>query len=344
VNWTQATANAGWLGRHGHTSVVFDNKIWVIGGYASDFTYRNDVWYSTNGVNWTQATAGAPWSGRYSHTSVVYDNKMWVIGGYTGVAPFSTNDVWYSTDGANWTQATASAGWSIRSGHTSFVFDNKMWVIGGKVTNDVWYSTDGTTWTQATANAGWLTRTKHTSVIFDNKMWVMGGWNVSTRYNDVWFSTDGITWTQATANAGWSVRYHHTSVVFNDMMWVIGGAYNTGSTLYNDVWYSRGLNGITDNHQTLVANRFSFNAEPNPFKTHTAIRYSLPNDGNVSISIHDILGKIVKTLIDGYKEPGDYIVDWNGKDEYERAVAKGVYFYTLKSTNQTFTKNLVLMK
>jgi hypothetical protein len=46
VNWNLATANAEWSGRAGHTSVVFDNKMWVIGG-ADSSDYRNDVWYST---------------------------------------------------------------------------------------------------------------------------------------------------------------------------------------------------------------------------------------------------------------------------------------------------------
>ena len=42
ASWTQATSSAGWTGREGPTSVVFDNKMWVMGGY--DGSYRNDVW------------------------------------------------------------------------------------------------------------------------------------------------------------------------------------------------------------------------------------------------------------------------------------------------------------
>jgi hypothetical protein len=64
--------------------VVFDNKIWVLGGNNSP-TYLNDVWYSSDGVNWTQATADAWSSGHYYGTSVVFDNKIWVLGGGSGV-------------------------------------------------------------------------------------------------------------------------------------------------------------------------------------------------------------------------------------------------------------------
>jgi hypothetical protein len=238
--WTQATASAAWSARYGHTSLVFNNKMWVMGGWADGFYHVNDVWYSTDGVNWTLATANAGWSARNHLTSVVFDNKMWVMGGHD---VSNRSDVWYSTDGVNWTQATANAGWSARYAHTSVVFDNKMWVMGGydgNHRNDVWYSTDGVNWTQATANAGWAARYVHTSVVFDNKMWVLSGQNTSGNRNDVWYSLNGVTWTQATANAGWSARYSPTSVAFDGKIWVMGGTDDSYN--YNDVWYS--TNGV----------------------------------------------------------------------------------------------------
>jgi hypothetical protein len=228
--WQLATSTAGWSARSSHTSVVFDNKIWVLGGFTYPSLYHNDVWYSSDGVNWTQATANAGWSARCGHTSVVFDNRIWVLGAG------GHSDVWYSSDGVNWTQATANAGWSARSGHTSVVFDNRIWVLGGSLHNDVWYSTDGVNWTQATANAGWSARGGHTSVVFDNKIWVLSDYYHSR--NDVWYSSDGVNWTQATANAGWSARGGHTSVVFDNKIWVLGGSDFGGSR--NDVWYSSG--------------------------------------------------------------------------------------------------------
>ena len=117
--------------------------MWVIGGYSSGANYRNDVWYSTDGVVWTQATASAAFLFRYSPTSVVYDNKMWVIGGYRSIDDYR-NDIWYSIDGIIWTQATASPTFPGRYNHTSVVYNNKIWVISGRgnggYRNDVWYS------------------------------------------------------------------------------------------------------------------------------------------------------------------------------------------------------------
>jgi hypothetical protein len=78
--WTQATASAAWSDRGHHTSLVYDNKMWVIGGVGSGSRY-NDVYSSTDGITWRQVTASAAWSPRSSHASLVYNNKMWVMGG-----------------------------------------------------------------------------------------------------------------------------------------------------------------------------------------------------------------------------------------------------------------------
>ncbi len=238
----QATSSANWGNRRGHTSLVYDNKMWVLGGITGSFSLKNDVWYSTDGATWTQATASAGWSPRWHHTSLVYDNKMWVLGGEGSLGRY--NDVWYSTDGATWTEAKPNdaSGWSGRCGHTSLVYDNKMWVLGGisssDFLNDVWYSTDGINWTEVTTNPPvWPARCDHTSLVYDNKMWVLGGNASYNARNDVWYSTDGATWTQAKPNDGngWSRRWCHTSLVYDNKMWVLGGG---GSSYWNDIWYS----------------------------------------------------------------------------------------------------------
>ncbi|MEW6221865.1 MAG: kelch repeat-containing protein [Candidatus Hadarchaeota archaeon] len=238
-DWTRATANAGWTGRSGHASVVFKDKIWILGGYDGSMPVRNDVWHSADGVNWTQATTATGWSARQGHAALVFKNKIWVMGGLPGdVAGGEVNDVWNSEDGASWSKV-ADAGWRPRVGFGAVVFDDKIWVIGGEygsygyTLGDVWYSTDGVNWTQATANAGWGQRSGFGLVAFDGKMWMFGGWAGAWK-NDVWYSADGVNWTQATAEAAWSIRYGEPSLVFDGKMWVIGSWAYGG----RDVWYS----------------------------------------------------------------------------------------------------------
>jgi len=81
-----ATSAAPFTARYEHTSVTFDDKLWVIAGD------ETDVVYSANGINWKAATTSPPFSDRDGHTSVVFDNKIWLIAGVdnTGIK----NDVW----------------------------------------------------------------------------------------------------------------------------------------------------------------------------------------------------------------------------------------------------------
>lgn len=240
-DWMCAVASAEFAPRSSYSSVVFNDKIWVVGGFAAGANLLNDVWYSSNGSSWTQATAEAAFSKRYGHASLVYDNKMWVIGGMEGGGG-KKNDVWYSSDGATWIKAIEKAEFSARAFHTCLAFDDgsgeKMWVIGGLATSylsDVWYSSDGVNWTRATSNAGFNPRFAHRSVVYSNRMWTIGG---RDNRKDVWSSPDGVNWTEATAEAAFSVRSDHGCVVFNNKMWVIGGA-STGGTPKNDVWWSQ---------------------------------------------------------------------------------------------------------
>ena len=111
VDWSEVTSEAVWGERQSHTSVVFDARMWVIGG-RSTVGLLNDVWASPDGRTWTGATSSAPWSGRQGHTSVSFDGRLWVIGGVL----FGGGDVWSSAGGTSWSQAVADAGGEFDSG------------------------------------------------------------------------------------------------------------------------------------------------------------------------------------------------------------------------------------
>lgn len=233
-NWTEVNGSTEFTARYQHSTVIIDDKMWVIGGL--DTAFLDDVWYSSEGNVWYPSTHTAGFGARGQHSSVVFDNKMWVIGG-TSTGGLK-NDVWNSTDGVTWKEATSSAVFSARNSHSSVVFDNKMWVIGGTTggggLNDVYNSSDGITWDVANASAEFPKRYSHSSVVYNNRIWVIGGYD-ATAMNDTWSSPDGRVWTRATAEAAFPARYMHSSVVYDGKMWVIGGL---NGTVFNDVWYS----------------------------------------------------------------------------------------------------------
>ena len=237
--WVQAVNSTEFPARADHSSLVFQGKLWVIGGYGGARTF-NDIWQSADGVHWKEVTRSAAFPVRYGHSSVVFDNKMWVIGG-SGDSGNYYNDVWYSSDGVTWTLATDSAPFPPRYSHTSVVFDNKIWVIGGYNAqagnlNDVWYSSDGKTWKEANNSAAWPARGDHTSLVFDRKMWLMGGSGDSGNFQDVWYSSDGEQWTQASGSAFFPARTCHSSLIFGKKAWIIGGWGDSGNL--NDVWFT----------------------------------------------------------------------------------------------------------
>lgn len=126
VNWVQATAHAPWSGRYGFGAVVYNNKMWVMGGILdwAPGTLTNDVWYSSDGINWTKATGHAPWLGRGEFSVSVFNNRMWVISGDDGINAQINKEVWTSTDGANWTEVTNQAPWLGRLGPATTVLNN----------------------------------------------------------------------------------------------------------------------------------------------------------------------------------------------------------------------------
>jgi hypothetical protein len=88
---------------------------------------------------------------------------------------------------------------------------------------------------------------------------------------------------------------------------------------------------------------------PNPFNPETWIPYKLAEEAEVSITIYDVNGKIVKILKLGRKRAGFYMAKsksayWDGRDELGQKVASGVYFYTLRTRNFEATRKMVIVK
>ena len=87
-----------------------------------------------------------------------------------------------------------------------------------------------------------------------------------------------------------------------------------------------------------------FQNYPNPFNPQTLIRYDLPNPGHVKVTVYNILGQEVKTLVDQHKDAGHWSVNWEGKDNQGKEVASGIYFYKIETLGFEKTKKMVLLK
>jgi len=83
---------------------------------------------------------------------------------------------------------------------------------------------------------------------------------------------------------------------------------------------------------------------PNPFNPKTTIEYTLPETSDVELSIYNIKGELVKTLVKETQERNKYSVIWGGKDNKGRSVASGVYFSVLKTNNKRKIQKMLLIK
>ena len=245
-----------WEGRHTAGYVVFQDRMWIVGGDVNQGHYHFDVWNSKDGKNWSQVNAGrpVPWGPRALHYTVAFKNRIWIMGGQT-IPPFAPEkevfhrDIWNSADGIRWDRvAPREPFWSQRGMiGGSVVFKDRIWVLGGgtydtpkrptrSFFNDVWSSADGVSWDRLVEMAPWEPRQYHDVAVFDNRMWVMEGYYRGNR-NDVWYSADGVNWYEL-PNTPWKPRHAASVFVHGNALWMVAG-----NNMESDAWKLRRQQG-----------------------------------------------------------------------------------------------------
>ena len=103
-----------------------------------------------------------------------------------------------------------------------------------------------------------------------------------------------------------------------------------------------GVPDEADNHNNEVI-KYKISNYPNPFNPVTTINYTLGKNADANISVYNLMGQKVRTLVNETKEKGDHSVVWNGKDDKNQSVASGVYFYRLSSDGKEEAKGKMLL-
>ena len=270
--WINVTNSAAYAPRDGAGALVFNGKMWLIGGWnPGDKKHfpricNNEVWSSEDGVTWTLVKPNTfldqtfdstlDWEGRHTAGYAVLQDRMWIVGGDVNQGHYQF-DVWNSNDGKNWNYVNKvkDVPWGPRALHYTVAFKDKIWVIGGQTIpqfadvdcsfyRDVWNTSDGINWVKLEPKEPYWPQRGMIggSVVFKDRIWILGGGTYDTPkiptrkfFNDVWSSADGVNWEQHVENAPWAPRQYHDVAVFDDRMWVMEG-YGVGNR--NDVWYS----------------------------------------------------------------------------------------------------------
>jgi hypothetical protein len=118
----------------------------------------------------------------------------------------------------------------------------------------------------------------------------------------------------------------------NDIKRYVGGSGT--SVLGNDI-----------NSDQLIPSKVTiYQNYPNPFNPITSLRYDLPKDGLVNITIYDMNGRIVKTLTNSSQRAGYKSVQWNATNDLAQSVSAGLYIYRIQVGEFSETKKMVFVK
>ena len=83
---------------------------------------------------------------------------------------------------------------------------------------------------------------------------------------------------------------------------------------------------------------------PNPFNPTTSLSYQLPDDGKVEVIIYDMMGKLIKNLVNEKQRSGQNSIIWNATNNSGNQVSAGLYIYTVKTSNHKQSKKMLLVK
>ena len=116
-----------------------------------------------------------------------------------------------------------------------------------------------------------------------------------------------------------------------------------GSTLRQGSFASTGFVSNAEETNVPVMNALLGNY-PNPFNTETTICYTTKAEAKARLEIFNIKGQKIRTLVDTVLKEGNHSIVWNGRDDYSREVASGVYFYRLSIEGKSYQHKMLLLK
>ena len=303
-----------------YSTVAYDqnNKIWIGSDYGGLFEYENG--------NFTHFSNSVIMGSSINKIFVDHQNNIWVGFQNSGISKF---------DGSNWTNFNINDG-LLGNFVTDISEDNN-----GNIWITLWEKGiakyDGSSWTSFNkSNSGIQTDdARHIACDNNNAVWIGTSDSGLIKY-------DGNNWTTFNNDNSPLTRNFITDVTIDDnnnkWIGVNGDANYPGLFVYNE-------NGVVvdvkyNANKMEVPTQFALSQNyPNPFNPSTTINYSLPESGNVTLKIFDILGQEVATLVNKKQIQGNYEVKFNAGE-----LSSGIYFYRLKTDNFSKTNKMMLLK
>ena len=282
--------------------------------------------YFENGVLFSTSDGGITWESIISDTMSVlldihyndYNNNLFVTG-KNGV-------LIKSTDGGN--------SWEYISGFSDHLLeiefvDNKGWIL----TESEIYSSDdnGSTWYTINDDLSALI-----DVFFINSNIGFASDAVGQLYKT---ETGGIIWETYSRDSTHQINSMYFS---NDSSGIITG-YGANILIHSNIdnleIYDEGPHDQLPTNYSLELIYY-----PNPFNPITTLRYDLPEQTHVNITVYDMLGRKVRTILNEQQDPGYKSLIWDATNDYGKPVSAGIYLYQIQAGEYMQTKKMVLLK
>ncbi len=117
---------------------------------------------------------------------------------------------------------------------------------------------------------------------------------------------------------------------------------NNGHKLFSDIYRPDSTTNVINEIPTTPENYFLYQNFPNPFNPTTTIEFSILEGSLVSLTVYNILGKEITTLLEKELSPGNYTIDWEAKDSNGQLLPAGVYFirFNAEGTKRKYTSTI----
>ena len=365
--WSELTPSSGLAPTPRFThNAVYDkanHRVLVWAGRQGG-TFFNDVWaFDLSGETWTQFAPPDPVPNIRYGTASIFDplaGDLVSFAGFTDKGRFE--DTWrFDAENGAWTEVSPPGGNpGLRCLHAAIydARDHRMIMYGGQrgggALADIWaFDLERNSWTELTPSDSPPGR-YFTAGVYDarNHCFVAFGGNLGEdeKTSAVWsFDLSDNSWAELQITGDPPAARDGAVAVYvesEDRIVIFGGGAVQG--LFNDVW---SLSGLTPDPPTAVGEAAALPSgfllhqnHPNPFNQSTTISYDLVQDTEISLKIHDLLGRQVRTLVHRLQSAGPHSIVWDGRDEQGRQASSGAYFARLQAAQFVQTSKLLLIR
>lgn len=230
--WVLETSSPGFIPGPAQSIIVFQNKLFKIGGFSTTGQYSNEIWASLNGKDWVLEKENAEFPADLYHKVLTYNDKLWLF--TAGQNEFFNRNVWNSDDGITWQLVIEDIGFDLSIEQEVIVFNDKMWII---VEGSIYSSEDGITWNIELMDAEFMSSDanyEYSIAVFQNRLTLMVSSYSSNVSPSIWTSINGVDWIQEYQELEIPNRIDNSFLTFNNQLIIMLGLNDQG--FLGDIW------------------------------------------------------------------------------------------------------------